>query len=248
VGGWLEGAAARFADAVLTVENRLRSILASRGIPAEKIHVLMNLPDDRIFAPIDRPSVRRDTGRFVVVYHGTLARRLGLDLALEAVARARGSIPGLELRIIGDGEERGHLLELRRKLGLEGTVTFSDGFVPVERIPELIADADVGIVPLRVSPGTDIMLPTKLLEYTSLGIPTICPRTNTIRAYFDEEMVEFFEAGDPDSLAEAILRLHADPDWRASLAEQAAARFADRYRWTSHKKVYTELVTRLLER
>ena len=43
-------------------------------------------------------------------------------------------------------------------------MTFSDGFVPVETIPALIDDADVGIVPLRISGGTDIMLPTKLLN------------------------------------------------------------------------------------
>jgi glycosyltransferase involved in cell wall biosynthesis len=43
--------AGRFASAVLTVEERLKDILARRGIPREKIHVLMNLPDERIFAP-----------------------------------------------------------------------------------------------------------------------------------------------------------------------------------------------------
>ncbi len=43
--------AGTFASAVLTVEDRLKDILSGRGIPRDKIHVLMNLPDDRIFAP-----------------------------------------------------------------------------------------------------------------------------------------------------------------------------------------------------
>jgi hypothetical protein len=49
-----------FASAVLTVEERLKDILSDRGIPRDKIDVLMNLPDDRIFR--QRPRVP-ETGR-----------------------------------------------------------------------------------------------------------------------------------------------------------------------------------------
>jgi glycosyltransferase involved in cell wall biosynthesis len=252
-GGWMiwllklqERWAGRFATAVLTVEERLRKILASRGIPIEKIHVLMNLPDDRIFKPRPAPPVKKPGDPFVIVYHGTLARRLGLDLAIEAVGLLRESIPNLELRIIGDGEERLPLIALRDRLDLKDRVTFSDGFVPVQQIPEMIADADMGLVPLRISAGTDIMLPTKLLEYVSLGIPTACPRTTTIGMYFDEDMVEFFEAGDVESLAAAIMRLHSAPNRAAGLVAQSEARFGRKYRWTSHKVIYAALVRRHL--
>jgi glycosyltransferase involved in cell wall biosynthesis len=252
-GGWMiallrvqERWAGRFATAVLTVEERLRQILAGRGIPREKIHVLMNLPDDRIFKPRPAPPMKKPGDPFVIVYHGTLARRLGLDLAIEAVARIGDTIPNLELRIIGDGEERAPLMALRDNLGLQGRVTFSDGFVPVQKIPELIADADMGIVPLRISAGTDIMLPTKLLEYVSLGIPTACPRTTTIGMYFDEDMVEFFEADNVESLAACIRRLHGDPGRRHGLAERSASGFANEFRWGRHKAVYTDLVKSVL--
>ncbi len=240
--------AGKFASAVLTVEERLKDILAERGIPRDKIHVLMNLPDDRIFAP--RPSLapKSPDAPFVLVYHGTLARRLGLDIAIEAVARARGAIPRLELRIIGAGEERERLIELRDRLGLREVVTFSDGFVPVEQIPALIDDADVGLIPLRIHGGTDIMLPTKLLEYVSVGIPCIVPKTGTITRYFDEDMVRFFEAENRDSLAEAIVELYRDPARRTQLAHQATERFGKTYRWSEHKKVYVQLVERLLGR
>ena len=237
--------AGKFATAVLTVEDRLKGILANRGIPRDKIHVLMNLPDDRIFAP--RPPLSKPADApFVMVYHGTLARRLGLDIAIRAAAKARASIPRLELRIIGAGEERNALIELRDEIGLADVVTFSPGTVPVEKIPGMIADADIGIIPLRISSGTDIMLPTKLLEYVCVGIPCIAPRTGTITRYFDEEMVEFFEAENVDSLADAMVRLQRDPARRARLVAQANARFGNAHRWSEHKKVYTTLVARLL--
>ena len=238
--------AGKFASAVLTVEERLKDILSERGIPREKIHVLMNLPDDRIFAPRPTPPTKPPEAPFALVYHGTLARRLGLDIAIEAVAKARGAIPRLELRIIGAGEERARLIELRDRLGLQDVVTFSDGFVPVEKIPAMIHDADVGLIPLRICSGTDIMLPTKLLEYVSVGIPCIVPKTGTIARYFDEEMVQFFEAENSDSLANAIIGLYRDPAKRIRLSHQATERFGKTFSWSEHKKVYTDLVDRLL--
>jgi glycosyltransferase involved in cell wall biosynthesis len=238
--------AGKFASAVLTVEERLRDILSARGIPRRKIHILMNLPDDRIFAPRATASGRHEH-RFVLVYHGTLARRLGLDIAIRAVAKLVPDIPEVELRIIGAGEERENLLRLRDELRLQSQVTFSEGFVPVERIPALIGDAHLGLVPLRISSGTDIMLPTKLLEYVSVGIPCIVPRTGTIARYFNDDMVQFFEAESVDSLAEAILVLYRDPQRRVRMAEEATARFGRAHSWANHKKVYTGLVDDLLK-
>lgn len=238
--------AGRMASAVLTVEDRLKSILAARGIPERKIRVLMNLPDERIFSPLPRSHNKSESDPYVLVYHGTLARRLGLDIALRAVAAVRGRIPALELRIIGAGEEREPLLKLRDDLGLQDRVTFSDGYVPVETIPGLLADADVGIVPLRVSDGTDIMLPTKLLEYVSMGIPCVVPATGTICRYFDEKMVRFFDAEHHVSLADALVDLYKHPALRHGLAEQATERFGRAHRWSVHKKIYLELVSELV--
>ena len=249
---WIVGAlkfqerwAGCFATAVLTVEERLKDILSRRGVPAGKIHVLMNLPDDRIFRPRSAPPTKTAHGSFVLVYHGTLARRLGLDLAIQAVAKAKTEVPGIELRIIGAGEERAALLALRDALGLGEAVTFSDGFVPVQSVPGLIADADAGIVPLRISSGTDIMLPTKLLEYVTMGIPCITPKTGTIARYFDHSMVQFFEAESVDSLASAIISLAQNPQRRAALASESSRRFAAIYSWSRHKSLYIDLVRRL---
>ena len=69
------------------------------------------------------------------------------------------------------------------------------------------------------------MLPTKLLEYVAVGIPCIMPRTGTISRYFDDTMVEFFEAENVESLAAAIVTLRYDPERRATLAKEATRRF-----------------------
>ncbi len=81
---------------------------------------------------------------------------------------------------------------------------------------------DIGVVGNRRSAAGDLMLPVKLLEYVSLGIPAVVPRLKAIEHYFSDEMVAFYEPDNVDSLADAILRLHA----RRRAAPRAGSRRA----------------------
>ncbi len=239
-----ERASARFASRVLTSEHTKREALIGHGLPAAKIEVLLNLPDPRLFPSSPPRPARSPAEGFRLVFHGTLAERLGVDLALRAVALLGDRIPDLRLDIIGDGDQRPRLLALRDELGLDGRVRFSDGMVPVEELPGLLAEADLGVIPTREEIGTRYMLPTKLLEYAALGIPTVVAPTHTIRYYFDDAQVAFFSPGSADSLATVIYDLYADPEARRRLAA-GAARFAERFAWERHKQVYTDLVDAL---
>jgi len=232
-----------FASHVLTSEHTKKEALAAHGLDPGRIDVLLNVPDPAIFGNGAGPPAEPEAG-FRLVFHGTLAPRLGLDLALRAVARLEGAIDGLRLDIIGDGDHRPELLRLAAELGIEDRVRFSDGFVPVEELPAMLRGADLAVIPTRPEISTRYMLPTKLLEYALLGIPAVVAPTHTIRHYFDEDQVAFFEPGDAASLAETILALHRDPERRRRLAA-GAARFFERYDWNRHKRVYLDLVDRL---
>jgi glycosyltransferase involved in cell wall biosynthesis len=239
-----ERASARFASRVLTSEHTKREALIEHGVPAAKIEVLLNLPDPRLFPASPPRPARPAAAGFRLVFHGTLAERLGVDLALRAVALLGDRIPKLRLDIIGDGDQRPALLALRDELGLRDRVHFSDGMVPVEDLPALLAEADLGVIPTREEIGTRYMLPTKLLEYAALGIPALVAPTHTIRYYFDDTQVAFFSPGSAESLAAVIHTLYADPAARERLAV-GAARFGDRYAWERHKQVYLDLVDAL---
>jgi glycosyltransferase involved in cell wall biosynthesis len=236
-----------FAHRVLTSEHTKRGALIEHGLDGRKIEVLLNLPDPRIFreaetAPEPRAATGADGGgEFRLVFHGTMAARLGLDVAIRAVARLAPDLPDLRLDLIGDGDQRGELVALARTLGIADRVRFSDGFVPVEELPARLRGADLAVIPTRDEISTRYMLPTKLVEYVVLGIPAVVAPTHTILHYFDETQVAFFTPGDDASLAEEIRVLHDAPERRRSLA-RGAARFLDRYRWETHKQVYLDLV------
>jgi glycosyltransferase involved in cell wall biosynthesis len=239
-----ERLSARFADHVLAAVHTEKEALVAHGLDGSRIEVLLNLPDPRVFANSGPAVPAAGPGEFRLVFHGTLARRLGVDLAVRAVAQLRDEMPGLRLDLIGDGDQRPELVALAQELGVEDRVRFSEGFVPVEELPALLRGADLGVIPTRQEISTRYMLPTKLLEYIALGIPALVAPTYTIRHYFDEDQVAFFAPEDVGSLAKEIRALAADPERRRRLAANSA-RFLESCSWDEHRKVYLDLVDRL---
>ena len=71
---------------------------------------------------------------------------------------------------------------------------------PVQEIPELIADCNLGVAPLEISTVTNYALPLKLLEYTSLGLPVLTVRTPAISYYFEQGDCLFYDPADVESL------------------------------------------------
>jgi glycosyltransferase involved in cell wall biosynthesis len=229
----------RFADKVICVHNPHRDVLCRRGARLNRITVIPNVPDPRIFRG-DRSASRSD-GTFRIVYHGTIARRLGLDLAVRAFARAADSCPGAVFEIFGDGDAGEELEAQIAASGMEDRIHFSRKMFRVESIAEMIQGASVGLIPNRRDVATDYMLPVKLLEYVHLGIPVIAPRLLAIQYYFAEDQVAFYQPGDVDELAGCIHRLYSDPAERADLARKSAG-FAKKFHWDSFQEELFKVV------
>jgi glycosyltransferase involved in cell wall biosynthesis len=236
---WMERRCVSFANRAIAVHKPHLEALAGHGNDRNKFSILLNVPDDRIFKR-HAPPPRQDDGTFRLIYHGTLPTRAGLDIAIRAVSRARKEIPHLHFLIIGSGDTRETLAQLAADLDLTKCVEFVPT-VPVEKLPALISQSDVGIVPYTADAFTRYVLPTKLLEYAAIGIPAISSRLSTVEAYFDSSMVAFFEPGDDVALAGQILRMYRDPALRQALAT-SADRFTELYNWPEQRKVYYQLV------
>jgi glycosyltransferase involved in cell wall biosynthesis len=229
-----------FADYVFTVTEAWRDQLMQRGVRQEKCSVLMNLPDERLFKPRKLENSTKEG--FDVVYHGTLVNRYGVDIAIKAIGILKDSIPEIRLNIIGEGEELKKLIRLSRELSVEDRVCFSKEFVPVSVIPGMLAGMDMGVVPNRLNDFTKDVLNAKLLEYIAVGLPVAVSRTPGVERYFDESMVSFFEPGNAEALAEAILLLHRNKEERARLVKNAG-NVLDRHSWGGEKKHYCGVIS-----
>jgi glycosyltransferase involved in cell wall biosynthesis len=83
------------------------------------------------------------------------------------------------------------------------------------------------------------------MEFMSLGVPVVISSTKVDRYYFDDSVVRFFESGNVEELAEAILELARDPERRKQQAARASA-YAERHSWQRRKTAYLGLVDALV--
>jgi len=237
---FLERFSCQYADYVIVPNHLWFEKITSRSVKKDKCKVIMNYPDDSIFYP--RPRQRNDD-RFLMVYPGTLSYHQGVDLAIMAFAGVAAKFPETEFHIYGNGLEKNILYGLIKKFGLEKNVFFKDE-VPLEKIPEIIAEYDAGVVPKRDDEFAGEAFSTKILEFMAMGVPVIVSATKIDKYYFNDSVVKFFKPGDVEDLQKAIIELIENKDLRRQLAENAL-KFVENYKWSANKKVYLEIVDKL---
>ena len=196
------------ADLVITTNIAFKKVFAARSCPPEKIEVVMNSPDGKIFPfrPVGSEVSAGTSGNkpLVIMYHGSLLERNGLDVAIDAFARLRESIPAAELRIFGASTpflER--MMEVVRNNNLQESVHYLGSKLLEDLVPE-IERCDLGVIPNPRNAFTEINMPTRIFEYLALGKPVIAPYTPGILDYFNKESLLFFESGNSDDLAGQI--------------------------------------------
>jgi len=200
------------ANLVVTVNLACEHIFTSRSCKPEKIIVVMNAPDSKIFplhAAQERPSTESSpTKPFVIMYHGTLVESNGLDLAVEALVLIREKMPTVELRVYGPNTPfLQRTMEMVREKGMQDIVHYL-GPRREEELAREIEACDVGIIPNQQNPFNDINTPTRIFEYLAIGKPVIAPSTLGIKDYFNEGSLLFFEAGNALDLAKQMEYTH----------------------------------------
>ncbi len=240
-----EQMACRFADHVITVTKLWRQRLIDRGVREDKVSIVMNLPDERYFSALNKREERaRDKDGLRLIYHGTFKEHYGLKELIMAIGLVRDQIPGIHLTLQGVGDFSGEMKRLVDELGLHKEVTVNDFALLVSKLPELIHQSDIGVVPNQNDVFTGDLLPTKMMEYIALGMPVIAAKTRVISQYFSDDQILFFSPGDENSLAEKIV--YAFHHWDEMVARtKTYHQFTSMYNWGRVSKLYVELMDSL---
>lgn len=235
----VERASARFARHVIVANDLWMEKYQARSARQGQCSVFINHVDESLFRPSPRSELRPPR----ILFPGSLNAHQGVDLAIRAFARVHDAFPEARFDIYGDGPSKDELVGLTRDLGLSSCVHFHDT-LPLEHIAIIMADADVGVVPKRADSFGNEAYSTKIMEFMSVGVPVVVSETRIDRHYFNDDVVRFFESGNVDALAEAILALLRDPGLR-SRTVAAAGRYAKSNSWTTRKQDYLRLVDTL---
>ncbi|MFL5448210.1 MAG: glycosyltransferase family 4 protein [Gemmatimonadales bacterium] len=204
------------------ISESTRDDLVSRGVPAAHVRVIHPGVDSRRFTP-GPPGRRSTTPTFL--YVGRLKRYKGINLAIEALAKARQQRPDLRLEIAGIGDYRAELERLVVRLDLERAVTFH-GFVSEERKIDLMRWAWANVFP-SPKEGWGITV----IEAAACGTPSLASDSPGLRDSVRHGETGFLVPhGDVAELTTRMIELSDTPSLVARLGERAR-RFAEGLTW-----------------
>ena len=240
-------------DRLVTVGEGYRLRLKEKGVPEEKMSVVMNGTDLAVYSP--RPKneelLRKFglDGKFVVSYIGTVGMACGLEVVLEAAekveveGRGRQWSDSVRFVIVGDGAYREKLEAEVKRRGL-GNVVFT-GRQPKSSMPDWVASSDASLVHLKKTDLFTTVMPSKIFESAGCKRPIIMGVDG-----FAKKLVMDAEAGldmtpeSADSLVDCVRRLVADPALCERLGENAYNNIAKVYNRDQQAKEYLDLLER----
>ena len=238
----VEKVSATFVDHVIVSNHLWYDTVVARSAGEGKCSVVINHVDPEMFF---RHARTRTDGKFVVLFPGSLQWHQGLDIAINAFARVKAQVPTAEFHLYtgAGGNLQSELKRQVKQLGLEGSVKFNGG-MPLDQMAQLIANADLGVVPKRADSFGNEAYSTKIMEFMSQGVPIVVSRTKIDTFYFKEGDVHFFQSGDSEAMAKAMLEVINDRDLRESLVARGY-KYVERNSWGTKKKEYLDLIDSL---
>ena len=210
------------ASAIVPVTDSFKDNLVSRGIAPHKIFVVTNGVDADFFsgdiACSNISEQFRLHEKFVVGYLGTIGMAHGLETLVEAAAKMQQSegFEAVHFLIIGEGAQKN---ELRQKINEKKlqNISVCSGIAKRE-VPAHLALMDVGVVHLKKSEVFDSVIPSKIFEYMTMGIPILhCVPGESAKIVVEGEAGLFVAPEDPEDLVCAIKKIYLDCELRHAL-------------------------------
>jgi 2-deoxystreptamine N-acetyl-D-glucosaminyltransferase/2-deoxystreptamine glucosyltransferase len=227
VGGPVEGWGLRRADRVITLTRSTADRLVGDGVDATRISVIPSGFEAPLF---DATAAAGPTGSAALADLSGLTRprvgyvgRLAPQKDVVSLVRAfpRLATPGASLVIVGDGPDRPLVERAVADTGAADRVRLT-GFVPHDRVPDVLAALDVLVLPSRYEE-----LGSVLVEGLRAGLPIVATAVGGIPEVVRHGVTGLLvPPGDPPALATAIDRVLTEPGLAATLAAgaQEAAR------------------------
>jgi glycosyltransferase involved in cell wall biosynthesis len=226
------------ADAVASVSRPLASLREQQGA-----RLAVVIPNGVNFNRFQAAATGRIEHPPTLVYMGSLDPRWGVDLPVRAMPQLRQIIPDIRLLVAGRGPAEEGLRQLAHSLGVDDCVRF-EGFVPYANLPELLAQADLGVATSRQNSFRKYASPLKIAEYMAAGLPVICSGGGEA-----EQMIQESNAGvnipfAPEAFAAAVHALWTTPG-SLSAAREAAVQYARSRSWEQMGFQMAQLITRV---
>lgn len=180
---------------------------------------------------LDKRPAAKDFSKNSVLFVGSLEKthsHKGLSYLLEAVAKVKQAVPGIQLVVVGKGDGTDGYKDEARKLSLQDNVTFT-GFVPDSDLGTYYRNATVVVLPsTNNSEGFGMVL----IEAGSYGKPVIATHVGGVPFVVDHNKTGLLvEPANTKELANALQLLLTDSVLANKLGVAAKKKIIEGYKW-----------------
>jgi colanic acid biosynthesis glycosyl transferase WcaI len=192
-------------------------LLTVKKQPPEKVRVIYNWVDTDLIIPGPKTnsfSINHGiTDSFIVSFAGTIGAGQGLAFLVDTAWMLR-DYPDIKFLIVGGGIEKEPLVQKAAERQLTN-IKFLP-MQPKEIYPDILRASDICLSTLRKTLSAPTV-PSKILSVMAAGRPVVAsmPLHGDAPKLIQEAQCGMcLEPGDPQALAEAILKLYHDPELR----------------------------------
>ncbi|MEZ4586463.1 MAG: glycosyltransferase family 4 protein [Gemmatimonadales bacterium] len=243
----LERYVLRRMDTIFVVTEESRDRCLALGVPAEKLVVVGNTPEDveRLQATHELPAdLEPWADRLRVLFVGILLGDRGVAEAVEAMRHVVEQVPEAALIVVGDGRDAPRIRETVERLGLEDHVGLL-GWHEHSTLAAYYAHCHVGLLPFRDGKHVRITLANKLFDYMAAGLPVVATDLPPMRRVLEETGAGVtFAPGDPQALGQRIVELLKDESARRRFGANGARAVTEKYRWSVDERRFVEALVR----
>lgn len=234
--GYLEKLLYQKADHIIVNSMEFKThILEKATLPEEKIGFMPNSAREKeISAP---KNIKTD--HFKVIYTGNIGLAQDVDILKELAVHLKAE--NIQLSIIGYGIKKNELIDFVKSHKLTN-VQFYDPITRNECF-RINKDHHVGFVSLNDKKVFETVLPGKIIDYMTCGLPVVASVSGYAKRVIEEEKVGFVsETRDIQEIVKHILFLAGNPEARKTIAQNAENYIKDKFLW---EKNLSELINRI---
>jgi rhamnosyl/mannosyltransferase len=239
-----------FATAIVSPTRTYAEASPVLGGLGKSIAVIPNGVDLKKFNPcVDGHEVRKrfdiPEGAKVVLFVGRLVPFKGLEYLFEGVSKMLGEREDLVLMIVGEGELKGKLMDLARRMGIDRNVVFT-GRVSESLLPHCYGASDLFVLPSVGSPESFGIV---LIEAFASGKPVIATCLAGVNEVIRPGVTGLIvPPKDSEALACAIRTLVSNNELRREMGRRARLLAEEKYDWNRIVNRYLEVYDLALER
>lgn len=244
--GIMEKIMYRSARHIVTVGDGYVGKLMERGVPENKISVVMNGVDQSLFYP--RP-VNHELlaqygvdGKFICSYVGTIGMACGLQTVLEAAEiLKKQNNDHVRFILVGDGAVKAELEAEAKQKNLDNVIF--TGRRPKNEIPDWIASSNINLVHLKKSDLFTTVMPSKIFESAGCGRPVLMGVDGFAKKLvMDAGMGIDIEPENPESMVKGLLTVVSDPELESRLGKNGLNNIVPKYNRDSQAEKYLTLL------